>query len=503
LNTSFRENNMVVDLWQLLESRVSEHPDKAFIIEPDTGNTLTYAQFAQEVRRFAGILQHNGFQAGDKSLLVLRNGVRFAVAFFAVVMLDGVAVPVNPALKRQELAYLLEDSESAFILTSEEFANVAEEFAHNPVQTAAGIRMYRLERQPENENSEPPFALLLYTSGTTGKPKGVMLTQENLIATASYIHEAHELTGDDTVLCVLPYFHINGLVVTLITPVYAGLTIILPEKFSASAFWGWIDRYQAAWFSAVPTIYSFILDKPIDEYNLSSLQFARSASSPLPVAVLQEFERKTGVPIIESFGISEGGSQITTNPRPPKTRKAGSVGLPFGNEMRVIDEHGGIAPALQTGEVVVRGANIARGYYRKPEETKRSFVDGWFHTGDLGHFDEDGYLYLEGRIKELINRAGEKFSPQEIDEALYKLPQVELAAAVGVPHRLYGEEVAAYVKLRDGQSITAEQIRFHCHNELADYKVPKEIFFVEDLPRGPSGKIQRLKLLDIYAQQGI
>jgi len=500
LNTSFRENGMIVDLRQLMESRVNEHPGKAFIIEPNTGKTLTYKLFSQEVYHFADILQQNGFQAGDRSLLMLRNGSRFAVAFFAVIMLDGIAVPVNPALKQKELAYLIEDSESAFILTNEEFENVAEGFAHNPVKTETGIRIYRLEKKPENENSEKPFALLLYTSGTTGKPKGVMLTQENLIATASYIYEAHELTEDDTVLCVLPYFHINGLVVTLITPVYAGLTIILPEKFSASAFWGWIDRYKASWFSAVPTIYSFILDKPTDEYNLSSLKFARSASSPLPVAVLHEFERKTGVPIIESFGISEGGSQITANPRPPKTRKAGSVGLPFGNEIRVVDEHGGVLPALQTGEVVVRGANIARGYYHKPEETQSSFVDGWFHTGDLGHFDEDGYLYLEGRMKELINRAGEKFSPKEIDEALYKLPQVELAAAVGVPHDLYGEEVAAYVKLRDGQSISAEQIRIHCRNELADYKVPKEIFFVEDLPRGPSGKIQRLKLLDVYVE---
>jgi len=490
---------MAADLRMFMEFWANKHPDKTFVIEPDTGETLTYKLFSEEVHCFAGLLKQNGFQAGDRALLIFKNSACFAVAFFAVIMLDGVAVPANPAFKQKELAYLVEDSGSAFILTVEEFENAAEWFARNPVKIEAGIRIYRLEKRPENENGEEPFALLLYTSGTTGTPKGVMLTQENLIAAASYIYEAHELTGDDTVLCVLPYFHINGLVVTLITPVYAGLTLILPGKFSASAFWSWIERYKVTWFSAVPTIYSLILDKPISGYDLSSLKFARSASSPLPVAVMHEFERKIGVPIIESCGISEGGSQITSNPRPPKIRKAGSVGLTFGNEIRVVDEHGHILPALQTGEVVVRGVNIARGYYRKPAETKSSFVDGWFHTGDLGHFDEDGYLYLEGRRKELINRAGEKFSPQEIDEVLYKLPQVELAAAVGVPHSLYGEEVVAYVKPRDGQSLNAEQILDHCRKELADYKVPKEIFFVEDLPKGPNGKIQRLKLLDVYA----
>jgi acyl-CoA synthetase (AMP-forming)/AMP-acid ligase II len=325
-----------------------------------------------------------------------------------------------------------------------------------------------------------------------------MLTQENLIAEASFIHAAHELTEDDTVLCVLPYFHINGLMVTLITPIYAGITIILPEKFSASKFWSWISEYRTSWFSAVTAIYSIIVDKLPPEFDLSSLKFARSASSALPIALLQAFEQKTGVPIIESLGISEGGSQITTNPRPPKTCKPGSVGLPFGNKIRVIDSIGNILPPLKSGEVIVQGANICKGYYNKPKETCASFIDGWFHTGDIGWIDQEGYLFLEGRIKELINRAGEKFSPKEVDEVLYQLPQIESAAAVGVPHKLYGEEIVAYVKLREGQRLPPEEIQAYCKGKLADFKVPKQIFFVDDFPKGPSGKIQRLKLTESY-----
>jgi acyl-CoA synthetase (AMP-forming)/AMP-acid ligase II len=330
----------MASLQQLLKANAERHPDKTFIIEPETERKITFAEFQAEVDGFAETLRQKGFVSGKKALLIMNNSIRFATAFFAVIRLGGVAVPVNPASKESELKYLTEDSKSSYIITNDDIKSIA----------------------ANDSDSEAPFALLLYTSGTTGKPKGVMLTEENLIAEASFIKQAHELTEEDTVLCVLPYFHINGLVVTLITPTYCGITIILPKKFSASAFWGLISQYKARWVSAVPTIYSIVLNKSAEGIDLSSLKFARSATSALPVAILKTFEQKTGVPIVESYGISEGGSQITSNPRPPKKCKAGSVGFPYGNEMKIVD-----------GEVAVRGANISRGYYGKPEETAASF----------------------------------------------------------------------------------------------------------------------------------
>jgi len=489
----------MASLKQLLETNADRYPDKPFIIEPETKREITFAEFQAEVANFAETLRQNGFVSGKKGLIIMNNGIQFATAFFAIISLGGTAVPVNPVSKESELRYLIEDSKSSYIITNDDSKSIAEVFGKSLIVAANGNTIYRIERQDtENSDSTTHIALFMYTSGTTGKPKGVMLTEENLIAEASFIKMGHELTDEDMVLCELPYFHINGLVVTLITPTYCGITIILPKKFSASAFWGLISQYKPKWVNAVPTIYSIVLNKSTDGIDLSSLKFARSATSALPIALLDAFEQKTGVPIIEAYGISEGGSQITSNPRPPKKRKAGSVGFPYGTEIKIVDDAGALLPTGHTGEVKVRGANISSGYYGKPEETAASFIDGWFHTGDLGHFDEEGYLFLTGRKKELINRAGEKISPKEIDEVLYRLPQIELAAAVGVPHELYGEEVIAYIKLRDGYKLNEADIKEHCAKELADYKIPKEIYSINDFPKGPSGKIQRLKLVDIY-----
>lgn len=492
------------NLKELVDYRARENSGKNFITSPEDNRQLTFLAFKQEVDTLSAALQKNGLSRGDKVAIVLGNGISAAVAFFGVANGGGIAVPVNPGLKQQEVAYLLENSESRYILTSDV---LAPGLAPQVAASRLGGELVLLElaggRGPAHVGDLGPesLALLLYTSGTTGHPKGVQLSQRNLLVEAVQITEAHRLDEDDSALCVLPLYHINGLVVTLIAPLYSGGQVIMPGKFSAGGFWDWVVKYGVTWFSAVPTILSILLSGPVKSaLDLSRLRFARSASAALPEAVLEKFESRFGVPVIESYGISEGASQITSNPLPPKKRKSGSVGLPWGNEIRVVDQKGEPLPPYVSGEVILRGGNISSGYYKNPEATREAFSGGWFHTGDLGYLDDEGYLFLSGRIKELINRAGEKFSPREIDEVLYLIPEVELAACVGIPDDLYGEEVGAFVKLRPGANLSAEQLIDFCAQRLADFKVPKRVNFIADFPKGPSGKIQRLKLAETYQQ---
>jgi acyl-CoA synthetase (AMP-forming)/AMP-acid ligase II len=342
-------------------------------------------------------------------------------------------------------------------------------------------------------------AIILYTSGTTGRPKGVILSHENLLCECSFVANTQQLGPNDKALCLLPIYHVNGLVVTLLTPLWVGFEVVMPPKFSRSKFWNWIVNHRPTWFSAVPAILSIALGEPIPERGLiNSLRFARCASAPLPVAVFYEFEKKTLVPVIESFGISEGSGQITSNPLPPAQRIAGSVGLPFGCEVTILNMDLNPVPTGTEGQVAIRGPNVFSTYWQDKESTEKSFVGQWFLTGDLGFLDANGYLFLKGRLKELINRAGEMIAPREIDEVLSLYPGVETAAAVGVPHPIYGEEVAAFVTMRPGVKIDFNDLKQFCLKRLSPFKSPKNFFELEELPKGPNGKIQRLKLVDVY-----
>ena len=491
----------------LIEKQAETLKDTLFMVIPSTKEGMTYRQLGDETRKMADTLAAFGLAKDEKVILLQSNSRGFILSYFSCGYCGGVPIPVNTSLREEELAYLIEDSQAKYILTTEELAvNIPKKYKSNKKELDNALQLLILkseeEIQPVKELPEvyaEDFAMILYTSGTTGHPKGVLLTYKNLLSEANNIKNGHGLRADDVVLCVLPWFHINGLVITLITSVLTGSRIIVTKKFSVSRFWSLVDEYKITWFSGVPTMYSHLISrgKP-EDLDISSMRFARSASSSLPVAVLEEFEKEYGIPIIESYGITEGCSQITTNPMPPKTRKAGSVGMPVGNRIKIVDADGKELPPMREGEVMMQGDNITCGYFRKPEETSKAFTDGWFHSGDLGYLDEDGYLFLTGRIKELINRAGEKFSPREVDEVLYQIPQVELAAAVGIPDPVYGEETAAFLKLKEGMQISEEEVREYCKGHLAYYKVPKIIRFVDELPQGGNGKIQRLKLLDMY-----
>ncbi|MDR1360121.1 MAG: AMP-binding protein [Deltaproteobacteria bacterium] len=490
-------------LGELIALRAAEDGGRVFLQEPDTGGTLRFGELEKAVRELSRALALAGCRKGDRVALLFPNGIQAALAFLGVAASERVAVPLNPGSTARELLFFLENSGARHLLASgkpppglAQLPGLSE--AKKP---ADGMALYSYLPQEQGLAAPEGTAMILYTSGTTGRPKGVMLTQHNLLAECAAVRQAHRLAKDDRALCLLPFYHINGLVVTLLTPLFVGLKVVLPPRFSAGLMWSWVQKHKVTWFSAVPAIYSILLGRALPpKEQLAKVRFARSASAALPETVLREFERRAGIPLIESYGISEGGSQITSNPLPPDIRKAGSVGLPFGNEIKGVGADGGEAHSGVTGEVAVRGENVASGYYRNPRATEESFRDGWFFTGDLGFRDAQGYLFLQGRKKEIINRAGEKISPQEIDEILYRYPGVELAAAVGAPDEIYGEEVVAFLRMRGGLKAREEDVKEFCAGQLLECKIPKRVYFIEDFPRGASGKIQRAKLVELYLQ---
>ena len=491
-----------IKLTDLLRERSRDKKTALFVSEISTGKSLTYWEFFELVQKRSQSMKACGLEAGDKVGLIYRNSIEFMADFFAVLENGAVVIPVNRALKEREMAYIFQDSDLKYVLTENGDGSAG--------RAGCVIREYKLSedvRFAEIDNHQKTAescrdlaagtAVILYTSGSTGKAKGVMLTHENLLCEMENIIEAHGLEEQDRVLCVLPWFHINGLVITMLTPLLVGHEIIIAEKFSQSRFWKWVDEYQITWFSGVPTIYTYLL-AGTDTNQHKTLRFARSASSSLPVKVLKAFEERYRVPVIESYGMTEGGSQLTSNPLPPQIRKPGSVGVPYGLEMRIVNEKGKICSAGEEGEVQFCGGSITGGYYKKQEETEEAFDGKWLKTGDIGYADREGYLFLSGRKKELINRSGEKFSPKEIEEILYQCKGIKMAAVIGVPDEVHGEEAVAFCVLDEGARLCEKEILEFCRKSLVEYKIPREILFVDELPVGGNGKVQRLKLKDVY-----
>jgi len=503
-------------LRELVDQRGREHAAAVFISVPEQSKSLTFGAYRTAVFDLAAMLSEKGLRQGGRVALLLSNGLNPAVAILAVMAAGGVAVPINPRLTKPEINGILSHSGVNMLLSDRNHADKMPSLPGSgkssdleSPEEGNGFHLLQVGESAATDAapttdllllSDDP-ALILYTSGTTGHPKGVVLSHGNLLENAQYIVSAHRLTAADRALCVLPLFHINGFVVTLLAPLLSAGSVIMPERFKADLFWDWQHDYQATWFSAVPTIFSILLshqEPPLDYAR--SLRFARSASAPLPVAVLEEFEQRYGIPVIETYGISEAACQVTANPLPPLQHKPGSAGVPVGNKLKVVDEHGAHQPLGDVGEVLIRGKNVFSGYLNNRSADREALRNGWFHTGDLGYLDQDGYLFLTGRKKEQINRSGEKISPREVEEVIHRLPEIEAVGVVGLPHQLYGEEVAAFITLRPGRNIEPEQIREHCRLSLAAFKIPREIVFVDELPKGPSGKIQRRRLVELYQQ---
>jgi long-chain acyl-CoA synthetase len=342
-------------------------------------------------------------------------------------------------------------------------------------------------------------AIIIYTSGTTGKPKGCLLTHGNLIANARQITEWMCFGENDRLLTVMPLFHMNAVSVTTMTALYAGGSTVVSPKFSASRFWDIIEKYQITSFGSVATMLSMLLSKtPHSALRTPhSLRFAMCGSAPVPAEVLRKFEETFGCLVIEGYGLSESTCRSTFNP-PNENRRPGSCGKPIGNEMKIFDDNDNELPDNEMGEIVMRGPNIFKAYFKNSEATEKAFANGWFHTGDIGYRDADGFFYIADRKSDMIIRGGENIYPREIDEVLYKHPAVAAAAVIGVPDELYGEEVAAFVVLQE--SVSEENLVDYCRQHLADFKCPKKFYFVDDIPKGPTGKLLKRELARLYTE---
>jgi long-chain acyl-CoA synthetase len=419
-------------------------------------------------------------------------------------------VPLNTALKGEEIAYIADNSDARAIIVSPNFLELAQNIrsASDKMEKIIVVGEKRegtigfeelLGGGDESIDRSRPEAVvaIVYTSGTTGRPKGVMLTESNYLSNSAQSRAALDLKGDERPMCILPLFHVNGQVATLFSPLQAGASMVLTEGFSPKNFFQNLARYRATSFSGVPTVYSILLNLPDRaSYDLSSLRRCICGAAPMPVEVFTQFEQAFNTIIIEGYGLSEGTCVSTLNPVDGK-RKVGSIGLPLaGQEVKIFDDTDRELGAGEIGEIVVRGPNVMAGYYKNEAATAETLRGGWLHTGDLGKRDSDGYLYIVGRKKEMIIRGGENIYPKEIEEALYRHPAIREAAVVGLPHKIWGEEVGAAVILKDGAQASSDDIIAYCRAHLADYKCPSRVFFCDQFPKTATGKIQKNKLVE-------
>src|SRR5438132_5673135 len=452
------------------------------------GPKLTYDRLRAQVNRLVDELRQAGLGRDDRIAMALPNGIEMIASFLASSTV-GTAAPLNPAYTRDEFKFYLEDTGARALILPRQ--NSVESRA------AAGENVLIIEADLDSEGqvqlssahkpaaprtgnhpSPEDIALILHTSGTTSRPKRVPLSHANLITSAANVAETYQLTSEDVSLCVMPLFHVHGLVASTLATLSTGGTIVVPPKFNPLSFWPTVRDHRVSWYSAVPTIHQVLLSRAKSSRPSGSeqLRFIRSCSAALAPQTMADIEERFGVPILEAYGMTEAAHQMASNPLPPGARKAGSVGRGTAVEIAILNERGDELPPGATGEVSIKGDNVFGGYEDNPEANAESFSNGWFRTGDQGHLDGDGYLTLVGRIKELINRGGEKISPREIDDTLSSHPAVAEAVCFGIPDRVYGEQVAAAVVLN--AAATEKDLIAHCRSSLSDFKCPTTIYIV-------------------------
>lgn len=495
----------------LLELRVKGSPDKTFLFSQADGRQFAYAEFAGAVDATARMLSSKGIVKGDVVSLLMPNCAEYIIAYFACWKLGALAGPVNSLLKEHEIAFVMNNSEAKAILVNSEFRarieTIRGELPHlRSVITfddeAETTREFKSGELASVAIDQDAAAIVIYTSGTTGKPKGCLLTHGNVIANARQIGQWLRFTPRDRLLTIMPLFHMNAVSVTTMSALYAGGSTVISPRFSASRFWNIISDYKITSFGSVATMLSMLLniypDGVPEGLKTEQLRFAMCGSAPVPAEVIKEFEETFDCPVVEGYGLSESTCRSTFNP-PDERRRAGSCGLPIGNEMKVFDDEDNEVTDGELGEIVLRGENILKGYYKDPEATANAFRNGWFHTGDVGYRDQEGFFYIVDRKSDMIIRGGENIYPRQIDEVLYQHPAVAAAATIGVPDPLYGEEVAAFIVLKDGLKTSEEDLISHCQKELADYKCPKTIRIVKDIPQGPTGKLLKRELAKVFS----
>jgi acyl-CoA synthetase (AMP-forming)/AMP-acid ligase II len=466
---------------------------------------LTYRQLRANVAELAARLNGFGLGRGDRIAIAMGNGPEVIVTFLAAAMC-GTAAPLNPKYKQEEFAFYYEDIYARALITLPDTLPLAHAAATPDMaiisarpnaDATLAFECVRGARPARAVELAVPgdVAMILHTSGTTSRPKRVPVRHRNLAASAANIIATYNLAAADTALCVMPLFHIHGIVASMLSTLASGGTVVCPDGFNALEFWRWVEAYEPTWYSAVPTMHQLLLaraERNLDVIRAHPFRFIRSSSAPLPPVVLERLEATFGAPVLEAYGMTEASHQMASNPLPPKPHKAGTVGYGVGVDVAIMDESGTLLGPGRRGEVVIRGPNVIDGYENNPEANTNAFVDGWFRTGDQGELDMDGYLALTGRLKELINRGGEKISPLEIDDVLLRHPAVAEALAFAVPHKTLGEDIHAAVVLKAPAS--EAELREHCAARLAEFKVPRQFHILEAIPRGATGKPQRINL---------
>jgi oxalate---CoA ligase len=489
----------------IVQAWAERTPEAAAILDVN-GRSLTYAGLSEQLARTESELREAGIAQGARVALVLDNGPELACAFLGVGAAASCA-PLNPSYQASELDFYLEDLKASAVVVRAGAPTPARDAA-----ARAGALVLELEPgdavgtftltpvasvRPSQSTGDTEVALLLHTSGTTARPKLVPLTHANLCASAASVAASLSLNADDRGLAVMPLFHIHGLVASVLAPLSVGSSVVATPGFDGVRFLGWLSELQPSWYTAVPSMHMTVLDRLRRDPGAATavaLRFVRSSSAALPTAVLEGLEHAFGCPAIEAYGMTEAAHQMASNPLPPAGRKPGSVGLAAGPEIAVLDEDGNELDAGRVGEVAIRGPNVFSGYEGRPDATQEAFTNGWFRTGDEGFLDDDGYLFLRGRLKELVNRGGEKVAPREVEDALLAHPGIAQAVVFAQPHVRLGEEVAAAVVLAPGEEPSPAELQRFASTRLAPYKVPQTIVLIDELPKGATGKVQRIGL---------
>jgi acyl-CoA synthetase (AMP-forming)/AMP-acid ligase II len=484
-------------------------PGAPAFVTAESGDGLSYGQLRDVVEELAAGLASLGIGRGSKVALVVPDGPQFVRLLFAITALGATAAPLNPAYKRDEYEFYLDDLAPDLMLLPKGELQAAREAVGDSVQIVdvveTGAVALLRDGKPIggaaiSERAHPDdVALLLHTSGTTSRPKQVPLMQRNLVASAQTIASFYDLGPADVSYCAMPLFHVHGLVASTFGALSAGGRVVVPRRFAPRAFWPQIRLHGVTWFSAGPTLHQMILERADDHGAPSSLRFTRSCSSALSPALMARTEAVYGVPMLEAYGMTEASHQMASNPLPPRERKAGSVGVATGVEIRIVDGDGRAQPGGHSGEVAIRGPGVTAGYLNNPDANSASFFGhGWFRTGDRGSLDDEGYLRLEGRLKEMILRGGENISPYEIEEVLLSHASVTDAICFGIDDEKYGERVGAAVTINDG--VGERELIDHCRERLAAFKVPEIVYVLESIPRTPTGKVQRKRVGESLTQ---
>jgi long-chain acyl-CoA synthetase len=493
---------MALNLASLLTESAGRTSDAAAIRLGEI--ELSYGELDDRSARLATLLQEKGFQSGDRVGVMLPNVPEFPIAYYGVLRAGGIVVPMNVLLKRREIAFYLEDSGAKLLLAWHGFAEEARDGAAD-----AGAEMIEIEPvsfaetlaklEPTSslaDTAEGDTAVILYTSGTTGKPKGAELTHLNLFRNADVSgRTTSEISQGNVVLGALPLFHSFGQTVSMNASLKVGACLTLVPKFDPGEALATMQRDGVTHFYGVPTMYGALLHHPEREsFDTSALRICITGGASMPVEVLRGFEDAFGAKVMEGYGLSET-SPVACSNHPDKERKAGSIGTPIeGVEMQVVDEDDNPVEQGEVGEIVIRGHNIMKGYWQRPEATEEAMRGGWFHSGDMARTDEEGYFYIVDRKKDLIIRGGYNVYPREVEEVLYEHPKIREAAVVGVPHDEWGEEIGAAVVLHDGEELAPEEVSSYVKERIAAYKYPRVVWFIDELPKGPTGKILKREI---------